>query len=398
MRFLRDRWIKGFGLGALVLLVVSCGAVLSSFGPSTQYERYVSSLRGIDDLDDHIAETWENAGSLAMSEAVSLLPPFRESLFFDARTLQAAAYRIELRRGQELVCRIDMPRAEQNPHCFVDLFTVSQTGEPDDHLAEADKSSRELRYEIPRDGTYLLRVQPEMRLQGLLHLDVVNASSLVFPVQGHDATEVASFFGDPRPGGRRHDGIDIFAPRGTPVLAATGGRVTRAGENRLGGNVVWLRGDGLSFYYAHLDKREVATGERVRAGEVVGLVGNTGNASTTPPHLHFGIYDGRPVDPLPYLSGGRAPAEVSADLERLGDLFRPRSGRVNLRQGPSTRTPVVETLEASTVLQVVGAQRDWYRVRLADGPQGYILGRLLEPAPGNLDSFLQPKPSRGAES
>jgi peptidoglycan LD-endopeptidase LytH len=100
-------------------------------------------------------------------------------------------------------------------------------------------------------------------------------------------------FGDPRDGGRRrHEGVDIFAKRGTPVLSASSGVVTRVGEGGLGGRVVWVwdPARSLLLYYAHLQEQLVSTGTRVRAGEPIGTVGNTGNARTTPPHLHFGIY------------------------------------------------------------------------------------------------------------
>jgi murein DD-endopeptidase MepM/ murein hydrolase activator NlpD len=75
--------------------------------------------------------------------------------------------------------------------------------------------------------------------------------------------------------------------------------------NRLGGNVVWVwdAERGQALYYAHLDRQDVSAGSRVHAGDVLGRVGNTGNARTTPPHLHFGIY--RPIegaiDPLPFI-------------------------------------------------------------------------------------------------
>jgi len=74
----------------------------------------------------------------------------------------------------------------------------------------------------------------------------------------------------------------------------------------LGGKYVWLSGGmfGLGsarYYYAHLDDFAVESGDKVKKGEVIGYVGNTGNARTTPPHLHFGIYAGGPVDPEPFL-------------------------------------------------------------------------------------------------
>jgi len=107
-----------------------------------------------------------------------------------------------------------------------------------------------------------------------------------------------------RPGGRRHEGIDIFASRGTPVHASTQGIVTRIGRNRLGGNVVWVLGPGgQRHYYAHLDRfAQVKVGQRIETGSVLGYVGNTGNAHSTPPHLHYGVYGrGGAINPFPLL-------------------------------------------------------------------------------------------------
>ena len=70
-----------------------------------------------------------------------------------------------------------------------------------------------------------------------------------------------------------------------------------------GGQVIWLRDRRVrrSLYYAHLNGWAVQDGTEVRAGDVIGFVGNTGNARTTPPHLHFGVYERGPADPSPFL-------------------------------------------------------------------------------------------------
>jgi murein DD-endopeptidase MepM/ murein hydrolase activator NlpD len=121
-----------------------------------------------------------------------------------------------------------------------------------------------------------------------------------------DGRAVGSSFGSARDSGRRrHEGIDIFAPRGTPVIAAVDGWVTRQTSNRLGGKVVWLWAPArrVSLYYAHLDEHAVTPGERVTAGDIIGYVGNTGNARHTPAHLHFGVYAALAgaVDPSPFV-------------------------------------------------------------------------------------------------
>jgi murein DD-endopeptidase MepM/ murein hydrolase activator NlpD len=114
------------------------------------------------------------------------------------------------------------------------------------------------------------------------------------PVVGVARPSLRSSFGEPRSGHRRHQGIDIFARRGTPVVAAAEGMVVRIGTtDRLGGNTVWVAGrPSTLYYYAHLDgfRPGLQVGEHVGPGDVIGRVGTTGNAKGTPPHLHFGIY------------------------------------------------------------------------------------------------------------
>jgi murein DD-endopeptidase MepM/ murein hydrolase activator NlpD len=128
------------------------------------------------------------------------------------------------------------------------------------------------------------------------------------PVEGVRAAGLRDSWHAPRPGGRRHEGIDIFARRGTPVVATAPGRVIKVGHNRLGGNVVTVAGAGAQlYYYAHLERfAAVEVGDKVRAGTVLGYVGNTGNAAGTPPHLHFGVYPLRnalrAVNPYPLLA------------------------------------------------------------------------------------------------
>lgn len=104
----------------------------------------------------------------------------------------------------------------------------------------------------------------------------------------------------------QHRGIDILAPRGTPVLAVRDGTARSSIEPK-GGRVVYLTADdGTSFFYGHLDSWTLPVmrpeGARVLAGEAIGTVGDSGNAVTRPPHLHFQIRDGSlVVDPLPHL-------------------------------------------------------------------------------------------------
>ncbi|EFF74354.1 peptidase, M23 family [Achromobacter piechaudii ATCC 43553] len=135
-------------------------------------------------------------------------------------------------------------------------------------------------------------------------------TSLPVPVQGIAKSRLTDTWGAARSGGRRHEGIDIFAARGTPVLATTQGVVMQVGTNNLGGQVVWVLGPGRQrHYYAHLDAyADIERGQLVAPGDVLGYVGNTGNAKGTPPHLHYGIYDGGAINPYALLVGPATPS------------------------------------------------------------------------------------------
>jgi murein DD-endopeptidase MepM/ murein hydrolase activator NlpD len=101
--------------------------------------------------------------------------------------------------------------------------------------------------------------------------------------------------------GHRHNGVDLFASTGTPIVAPVGGTVERY-PNPSGGLAVQLYGrDGNRYYLAHLD--EYGDGGSVAGGDVIGYVGNTGDARTTSPHLHFEIHPGggETVNPFPTL-------------------------------------------------------------------------------------------------
>lgn len=132
-----------------------------------------------------------------------------------------------------------------------------------------------------------------------------SAATHVFPVVA--GASFSNDWGGPRPGGRRHQGIDLFAKTGTPVVAISDGILFRVGWNRVGGWRFWLRDRwGNEFYHAHLSAFAPAAkeGATVKAGTVIGFVGDTGDARGTPPHLHFEIHPGGgdPIPPFSYVS------------------------------------------------------------------------------------------------
>jgi murein DD-endopeptidase MepM/ murein hydrolase activator NlpD len=154
-----------------------------------------------------------------------------------------------------------------------------------------------------------------------------SAAGYVFPVFG--PVSFGDSFGFPRGAyvGGWHHGEDIFAPAGAPILAVADGTIFSVGWNQYGGWRLWLRDRvGNQFYYAHLSAYSplAVDGQEVRAGDVIGFMGNTGDAEFSPPHLHFEIhpvqllplgYDGV-VAPYPFLVAWRRAQDVSFDAGR----------------------------------------------------------------------------------
>lgn len=148
------------------------------------------------------------------------------------------------------------------------------------------------------------------------------APMLIVPVAGVDVAQLRSSWGDVRGGGRRgHQGLDVMAPMGAPVVAAADGRVEKLYFSKGGGGITLYQrsGDGRwMYYYAHLRGYApgIAEGQGVSAGETLAYVGDTGNAGAGNYHLHFAVarmapgegwWQGTPVDPYPLLAGGPSP-------------------------------------------------------------------------------------------
>ena len=168
-------------------------------------------------------------------------------------------------------------------------------------LSEVGRTALPMETAFPQQATVPFRVARLWATPPDEHLSM--------PVEGKRVRQIANTWQADRPGGRQHHGQDIFARRGTPIQSATEGIVVSIEETRIGGKTVWVMGaGGRSYYYAHLDRYadSLTIGDNVTPETTLGYVGNTGNARTTPPHLHFGIYTATgPINPLPLLEDRR---------------------------------------------------------------------------------------------
>jgi murein DD-endopeptidase MepM/ murein hydrolase activator NlpD/SH3-like domain-containing protein len=377
-------------LGVVALLTMAgCEEVeqiQDRFRDLTPYEAYQESLAeaGLDQTA--LGRDWIAAGRRAVDQAAPVSLPFVEEGFIAPEEPGAMAYRVAVGRGQRLMASVTLSSAEETK-LFIELFRVPSTeDDPPRPVVSTDSLPWSFEHEPWRGGDFIVRLQPELLRGGQYRVELRLESQLAFPVDGYGIRAVQSLFGADRDGGRRsHDGVDIFARRGTPVLAASAGRVNRVDITNLGGKVVWVRDAvrNANIYYAHLDSQYVGNGMQVEVGDTLGFVGNTGNARTTPPHLHFGVYrrgEG-PIDPVPFL---RPPPseipELTADLGQLGAWVRLRNDGIRLRAAPGRRAPIVRELGEHTPVRVLGGSGEYFRVRLPHGESGYVAARLTESA------------------
>ena len=377
-------------LALCVSLAAACSTDVPFFDPprpTSAHERYADGLERAGLTNSALGRDWAAAATSSIRQPLTVSLPFREVGYFAATEARAVGYAVRLRDGQKLSAIVETNGSPLT--VFLDLYRqTGDTAEPLDLVATLDSSAAtgaRLTHEARRDGIYVLRVQPELLRSGGYTLTVSTDPSLAFPVAGRDSKAVKSFFGADRDAGaRRHHGIDIFAPRGTPALAAARGVVRSISPNNLGGNVVWLSDydRGQTLYYAHLDRHNVTAGQTVEIGDTVGFIGNTGNARTTPPHLHFGVYrrgEG-PLDPYPFVYRSAAkPQTILADTSELGVLARSR-GSAPVMASIDANARTLTTLPAATPIEIDGAIGSWFRVRLPDGTAGYVASRFVERA------------------
>lgn len=366
----------------LCYLFVACGRTtpLREVLGKTPYEQYVQSLKKADLDQTALGTDWLAASEQSLQDSLIITLPFKETGYFAADKPEAWSYRLAAKRGEQLVIRVEVDAPEPT-RLFLDVFALTEKPVA---VAHATDDSLALTYEVEADDTYLIRLQPELLRSGNYTISITREPTLAFPVSGKDSRNVASFWGVDRDGGkRRHEGIDVFAKRGTPAIAATEGFIRGVNENRLGGKVVWLMDSkrNQSLYYAHLDSQLVRVGQRVAVGDTIGLIGNTGNARTTGPHLHFGIYrfGSGAFDPLPAvrLPSGE-PQPVLANADKMGAFVRATPTKLSVRFSPDAKALVRITLPRHTLVKVSGVTGNWYRVVLPDGLAGYVASRSVE--------------------
>ena len=309
------------GLFGLLLAVfalpagpISTSSILRPYVPESPHKAYGVVLAELGSDRASPLHAWVHHADRAILQPTPVTLPFEAAADLAAIKPGAEGYLFSAESGRRVLVELVRENGAERSRIFVDLFRLD--GDVPRYLSSTlavpaegpAPPSQHIAVDAFGDVDYIVRVQPALQEQeGHYRLAIRLEPQLHFPVSGHGTGSIQSGFGAARDGGaREHHGVDVFAPRGTPVLASLDARVRRVDITDLGGKVVWLEPlfGNTRLYYAHLDSQSVEAGQYVFAGEQIGTVGNTGNARTTPPHLHFGVYlrnRGGPRDPYPFL-------------------------------------------------------------------------------------------------
>ena len=371
----------------LLLIAVSCpgckgvqSAIQSGIASITETvvslsarEKYLKELKE----EPLMATQWEGAYNAAVQDSLGVSLPYGEKGAFIPHVSPAYSYVVAMREGE--VLKATIASDSLNQRMFITVLESTSTGYEVVKTNEGGENM--LSCDISESGIYKVIVQPELAANTPFFLSLEKNPLYGFPVAGKGNSDVGSFWGMDRDGGkRRHEGIDIFAKRGTPVVAITDGFISYTGEKGLGGKQVWLR-DGLlgrHLYYAHLDSIKTTSGSRVKLGDTLGFVGNTGNARTTVPHLHFGIYKGGAVDPLPFVY--KMPKATASSFQQLfkTEVLITKSA-ANLRQSPDTKSTVLGKLPANENVLLLGQSDDWLHIQVKNGMKAFLHKSLAKP-------------------
>lgn len=369
---------KYLPLLCLLALIHSCKTPSGIFSKKTAHDEYGDKIEQVGLRQTELGNAWFSAADKALVTPVPVQVPYKENGYFAAENIHAASFRFEAKKGEQLT--IELSRIPiNNFRLFADLYTTNGTSLK--HLQSIDSTSNQLKFVVKENSNFVLRLQPELLKSGSYMVEIKSGPSLAFPVPSPGTkNRVISFWGDGRDNGaRKHEGVDIGGKKGTPLIAIGDGYVSRVTENNLGGKVVFIRSEqgGESWYYAHLDSQIATNGQRVKAGDAIGLMGNTGNARTAAPHLHFGIYTNNgAIDPLPYINPEQKISKpVTASTLALGKRMRV-TAKATLYLSPDLKE---KEIAGDLPVLLTAATQQYYRAVLPGGETRLVAAANVEP-------------------
>ncbi len=333
--------------------------------------------------NDSLLLRWKNAFENSKRDSIQITLPYSESGVFSEENFNVYSYNVQLKEGERII--VEVEKQPDSAFVFVDLFQAKTDSlKIFKHLKSSQHKNVTLSQEIETSGFYKIIVQPEMKLQFPFVLKIYTEPLYAFPVSGGGNKNIQGFWADPREtGSRSHEGVDIFADRGTPVIAVTDGIVESTGEHGIGGKQVWLQDTvfGKRIYYAHLDSIVVFEGEKLKISDTIGFVGNTGNAIDLPPHLHFGIYKSKgPVNPLSFIKKTEIQPNEKPSTAVKGVTLK---NRTNVRKGPASVYKEFGSVEKNDTLIVLGKNQKWFHIQTPNSLKGYVNETEIKPLPSN---------------
>ncbi|MXV15556.1 M23 family metallopeptidase [Hufsiella ginkgonis] len=374
-----------------VACLYSCGTTGQGglFNKKSPRDLYGQRLTDAGLHETALGRAWFDAAAKSLASPLPITLPYKEAGYFSAERAQATGFSFSAKRGQKILISLEK-KPVSNFSIYLDLWRGAGDGNPPKHLAAADTGKTILEYEIEDDLGYVLTLQPELLRGGEYTLTITAGPSIGFPLKRANRNQVQSFWGVERDAGaRKHEGVDIFSSFRTPVIAAADGMVSHVTINNLGGKVVFMRPSEKRYtlYYAHLDSQLVGDGQLVKQGDTLGLMGNTGNAVNTPPHLHFGIYtNSGAVDPFPFIDPLiREPPAIGVPSSQLG-----KTARLNRKvtfSTPAAEMTQPQELPVNTLLRLEAASGNRYTVTLPDGRTGYVAGSAITPGTAAIRKY-----------
>lgn len=357
-----------------VLFIYGCSekGPAGIFSKRTLHEKYTDKLIQTGLNTTNMGRLWLVAADSSFKKPISISLPYQENGYFGADKPLARTYLFSVTRGEKITIHLKKNPSE-NFMIYMDVWESDTTQIPRKHILSNDTLSNSFSFEASENARYIMRIQPELLVTGDYHLLITNEPSLNFPVMGKST--IQSKFGVGRDNNtRKHEGVDIFAARGTPAIAASNGVITRVGTNNLGGNIVFMRPDekNYSLYYAHLDAQTVINGQEIHRGDTIGFVGNSGNAITTSPHLHFGIYTAQgAIDPAPFILKKTTPLlPIKGDNNLLGTVAK--TNKLSKIYTDPLKRSTNKSLPKNTIIKVLSTTAESYFIELPNQEQGFI--------------------------
>ena len=295
----------------------------------------------------------------------------------DSIDFSILSYKIFLEKGVRL--KIETNIDIDSLQFAVDIYGIlNDTLISKKPIVSNEANLNHLDFEVFKTGYYKIVMFPESNKKVDFNIGIYTEPVFLFPVAGKGNKDIQSYWGAARSGGKRkHEGIDIFAKRGTPVIASVDGFIATAKNSGLGGKQIWLKSGffGKTLYYAHLDSILKTSGKNVKVGDTLGFVGNTGNAKGASPHLHFGIYNSSgAINPLAFVKKSDLPKMKEEKVFTNGIT---KSAKNELRIGSGVAYKKIETFTENTPIIILGKIDNWFHVQYSNTIEGFMHESLI---------------------